>query len=55
MSRQEPPRETELRIAGERALASLKEINEQLRAMNVPLVGRRPRPELRLIQGGRSG
>lgn len=49
----EDPRQAEQRIAGERALDALKEMNEQLRAMNDVAAGRRPRPELRLIQGGR--
>ena len=51
----EDPRQAERRIAGERALAGLKEMNEQLRAMNDQPAGGRPRPELRVIQGGRSG
>lgn len=49
----EDPKDAEQREEVVRALAGLKEMNDQLRGMNEQGAGRRPRPELRLIQGGR--
>lgn len=38
----------------ETALAGLVELNGRLRRLNDELIGRKPRPELRLLQGGRT-
>jgi hypothetical protein len=48
------PEEAETLAVGERLLASLRERNARLRARNDQLAGRRPRPELRVIQGGKT-
>lgn len=49
----EDPRQAEQREEVLRALDALKDLNRQLRAQNDLSAGRRPRPELRVIQGGR--
>jgi hypothetical protein len=53
MSSYESPKEAELRIACERAVAGLDAMNDRLRACNDLLAGRRPRPQLKVIKGGR--
>lgn len=53
MKRYESPQDAELRAAAERVIAGFDAFNERLRAMNDRLAGRRPRPELKVIQGGR--
>ena len=50
----ESPAEAELRAVGEALLTAMREDNERLRALTDVLAGRRPRPQLSVIVGGKT-
>jgi hypothetical protein len=50
----ESPRDAELRAVGEALLTAWRAKNERLRALTDVLAGRRPRPQLTVIVGGKT-
>lgn len=54
MKRNVSPRDAAAVVIGAQVVAAWREQTERLRALNDALAGRRPRPELRVIRGGKS-
>jgi hypothetical protein len=50
----ESPAEAELRAVGEALLTAWRADNERLRVLNDVLAGRRPRPQLTVVRGGKT-